>query len=125
MKAARDAGALAKGGHQTNRVFKKPSSKTLADQGIDKNLADRARKAATKRSEKNPDLVHVAPPQRHRGQVDNFRALALGFASQCLQQALHLLADFSLERDRREFGVQDARLTSARSLRTTPPAHAQ
>jgi len=36
---------LAKGGHQTNRVIKKPSSiPTLAEAGINKNLAQEGRK---------------------------------------------------------------------------------
>jgi hypothetical protein len=52
IEADRKAGKLAKppGGSnkrpRKDRVVKKPDLKTLADQGIDKNLADRARKAA-------------------------------------------------------------------------------
>jgi hypothetical protein len=50
MLALREADRLAKGAREkgtkrgTTRVFEKPAS--LEDQGIDKNLADRARKAA-------------------------------------------------------------------------------
>lgn len=54
MAAARQAGKLAKGakgnpggrGAKIVRVAEKPTQPTLADQGIDKNLADRMRKAA-------------------------------------------------------------------------------
>ena len=43
MEVQRKDGVLKRGG---SRVSKKPLPKTLAQQGIDKNLADRARKAA-------------------------------------------------------------------------------
>jgi N6-adenosine-specific RNA methylase IME4 len=48
IKINREAGKLAKAGRRSkNRVFEKPDSpKSLASQGVDKNLADRARKAA-------------------------------------------------------------------------------
>jgi hypothetical protein len=54
MAAAKAAGEMAKGakgnpkgrGAKIVRVAEKPAHPTLADQGIDKNLADRARKAA-------------------------------------------------------------------------------
>lgn len=46
MEDERKAGKLKGGGNRNPRVAKKPVGKTLLDQGIDKNLADRARKAA-------------------------------------------------------------------------------
>jgi N6-adenosine-specific RNA methylase IME4 len=56
MEDDRKAGKLAKatGGRRPkgHRVAKKPDVKTLADQGIDKNLADRARKSAAMSEDK-------------------------------------------------------------------------
>jgi N6-adenosine-specific RNA methylase IME4 len=59
MKADREAGKLAKAGrHPKNRVFQKPDS--LKTKGIDKNLADRARKAEAMSDEKHEEDVERA-----------------------------------------------------------------
>jgi hypothetical protein len=56
IKVDREAGRLAKGGgdkRSKQRVHKRPSdAASLADQGVDKHLADRARKAAALPKEK-------------------------------------------------------------------------
>ena len=57
MEADRQAGNLKHGGP---RVAKKPLVETLADQGVDKNLADRARKAAAMPAERFEEQIAKA-----------------------------------------------------------------